>query len=204
MTEVIKEENPVSSEKAASILNRGGIIIYPTETLYGIGTDAMNQEAVRRVFAIKGREEDKPVPILIRDRYMFDEFAEIPELGNLLIDRFLPGPLTLVLKKKKDFPGIITAESEKVAMRISGHPFVKRLFESLSGPITSTSANLSGMGNVYDFKSVFETFNGKVELIVDSGTLQRSKGSTIVDLTVTPPSILREGDISRELLEEFF
>jgi len=204
LTEVIKEENPVSSEKAASILNRGGIIIYPTETLYGIGTDAMNQEAVRRVFAIKGREEDKPVPILIRDRYMFDEFAEIPELGNLLIDRFLPGPLTLVLKKKKDFPGIITAESEKVAMRISGHPFVKRLFESLSGPITSTSANLSGMGNVYDFKSVFETFNGKVELIVDSGTLQRSKGSTIVDLTVTPPSILREGDISRELLEEFF
>lgn len=204
MTEVIKEENPVSSEKAASILNRGGIIIYPTETLYGIGTDAMNQEAVRRVFAIKGREEDKPVPILIRDRYMFDEFAEIPELGNLLIDRFLPGPLTLVLKKKKDFPGIITAESEKVAMRISGHPFVKRLFESLSGPITSTSANLSGMGNVYDFKSVFETFNGKVELIVDSGTLQPSKGSTIVDLTVTPPSILREGDISRELLEEFF
>jgi len=204
LTEVIKEENPVSSEKAASILNRGGIIIYPTETLYGIGTDAMNQEAVRRVFAIKGREEDKPVPILIRDRYMFDEFAEIPELGNLLIDRFLPGPLTLVLKKKKDFPGIITAESEKVAMRISGHPFVKRLFESLSGPITSTSANLSGMGNVYDFKSVFETFNGKVELIVDSGTLQPSKGSTIVDLTVTPPSILREGDISRELLEEFF
>ncbi|MGH7900177.1 MAG: L-threonylcarbamoyladenylate synthase, partial [Thermodesulfobacteriota bacterium] len=85
-----------------------------------------------------------------------------------------------------------------------GHPFVKRLFESLSGPITSTSANLSGMGNVYDFKSVFETFNGKVELIVDSGTLQPSKGSTIVDLTVTPPSILREGDISRELLEEFF
>lgn len=204
MTELIKEENAVSSGKAASILNRGGIIIYPTETLYGIGTDAMNEESVRRVFEIKGRLEDNPVPILVRDKYMFDEFAEIPELGNLLIDRFLPGALTLVLKKKKDFPGIITAETDRVAIRISGHPFVRRLFKLVSRPITSTSANLSGMGNLYDFKSVFETFNGKVELIVDSGTLQLSKGSTIVDLSVSPPSILREGDISRELLEEFF
>ncbi len=204
MTQVIKEENPESSEKAALLIDCGGVIIYPTETLYGIGADAMNEESVRRVFEIKGRREDNPVPILVRDKNMMDELAVIPDVGHLLIDKFLPGPLTLVLKRKRDFPGIITAETDRVAIRISGHPFVRRLFKLISGPITSTSANISGVSNLLDFRSVFETFKGKVELIVDSGTLQPSKGSTIVDLTVSPPSILRGGDISRDLLEVFF
>jgi L-threonylcarbamoyladenylate synthase len=200
LTEIIKENNP---EKAASVLKRGGVIIYPTETLYGIGVFAENERAVEKIFDIKGRPEGKPIPILVKDKTMLDEFAEVTDEGSILIDKFLPGPLTLVFKEKRKLPGLISAGTGKIAVRISRHPFVKNLFELIDQPITSTSANISGNENLFDFKEIYETFKSKVELIVDSGTLPPSKGSTIVDLTTSPPLLIRGGDISKEELYNF-
>ncbi|HEX9667577.1 MAG TPA: L-threonylcarbamoyladenylate synthase [Thermodesulfobacteriota bacterium] len=204
MTEVIKEKNPESPAIAALMINNGGVVIYPTETLYGLGANALSEISVRRVFVTKGRPYGKPIPLLVRDIEMFREVAIVTEQASKLIRSFLPGPLTLVLDEKINFPGLITADTGKVAVRISNHPFVKQLFRYISQPLTSTSANISGGGNLYDIKGIYDAFNSKVDLIIDSGTLHPSKGSTVVDLTKSPPSIIREGEISRELIEEFF
>jgi L-threonylcarbamoyladenylate synthase len=204
LTEVIKEKNPESPAIAALMINNGGVVIYPTETLYGLGANALSEISVRRVFVTKGRPYGKPIPLLVRDIEMFREVAIVTEQASKLIRSFLPGPLTLVLDEKINFPGLITADTGKVAVRISNHPFVKQLFRYISQPLTSTSANISGGGNLYDIKGIYDAFNSKVDLIIDSGTLHPSKGSTVVDLTKSPPSIIREGEISRELIEEFF
>ncbi|MDA2917937.1 L-threonylcarbamoyladenylate synthase [Desulfobacterota bacterium AH_259_B03_O07] len=204
MTEIIKEEKPKSPQKAASVLNGGGVIIYPTDTLYGIGADAFDEQSVRNVFISKGRPVGNPIPILVKNEAMLREVGEVSEVASILIDKFLPGPLTVVLNEKEKFPPLVTAGTRKVAIRISSHPFVVRLFNLISRPITSSSANISGQDNIFDFNSVYKAFDTKVDLIIDSGTLDKSKGSTVVDLTVSPPIIVREGDISRKLIEEIF
>ncbi|MCI0453519.1 MAG: threonylcarbamoyl-AMP synthase, partial [Candidatus Dadabacteria bacterium] len=181
----------------------GGIIIYPTETLYGLGALAVYEDSVAKVFNIKGRLQGKPIPILVRDKEMLSEFAVVTDEAVRLIEKFLPGPLTLVLEQKRKLPYLISAGTGKIAIRISSHRFVKRLFDFLSDPITSTSANISGQENIFSFNEIYETFNSKVELIVDSGTLPRSKGSTVIDLTAKPAEIIREGDISGAILKEF-
>jgi L-threonylcarbamoyladenylate synthase len=203
LTEVIKEEKPESPKIAALIINNGGTIVYPTETLYGLGANALSEISVRRVFVVKGRPHGKPIPLLVKDIEMFDQIAYVTEQASKLIDRFLPGALTLVLNQKVKLPELITADTGKVAVRISSHPFVRRLFEYISQPLTATSANFSGRNNLYDINEVIDAFRSSVDLIIDSGSLQPSKGSTVVDLTQTPPSIIREGEISRELIEGF-
>ncbi|HSE83776.1 MAG TPA: L-threonylcarbamoyladenylate synthase [Thermodesulfobacteriota bacterium] len=203
MTQVIKEDNPESPQIASSILDKGGIIVYPTETLYGMGAIATNDESVKKIFEVKGRPHGKPIPILVRDRDMLAEFAEITEQAFVLIDKFLPGPLTLVLKEKKKLPALITAGTGKVAVRISRHPFVRQIFDLISEPLTSTSANISAGESLFSFDEIYKVFKDKVDLVIDSGNLPPSKGSTVVDLTVEPPAVVREGDISKEELKEY-
>jgi L-threonylcarbamoyladenylate synthase len=204
LTEVIKEENPESPKIAGSVINNGGIVVYPTETLYGLGANALSEISVRRVFDVKGRPDGKPIPVLVKDIEMFHQVADVTEQASKLIDRFLPGALTLVLNQKIKLPDLITAATGKVAVRISSHPFVKRLFEYISQPLTATSANISGRNDLFDINDIIDAFRSRVDLIIDSGSLHPSKGSTVVDLTKTPPSIIREGEISRELIEGFF
>jgi L-threonylcarbamoyladenylate synthase len=204
LTEVVKENNPESPQKAASVLREGEIIIYPTETLYGMGAIALNEESVKKIFKIKERSYGKPIPILVKDEEMLSRFVEVTEEASRLIDKFLPGPLTLVLRQKKNLPDLISAGTRKAAVRISNYPFVRRLFDFVSEPLTSTSANLSREGNLFNFDEIYRTFKGEVALIVDSGSLPQSRGSTVIDLTVKPPRIVREGDISKDVLKEFF
>lgn len=203
-TEVIKASDPEAPCKAAAVLEGGGIIVYPTETLYGIGATALNEKPVERVFEIKGRPYGKPIPILGRDKKMLEEVVEFNETAASLALNFWPGPLTLVLKDKGKLPGLITAGTGKAAVRVSAGSFVKSLFNVLETPLTSTSANPSGGENLLEFDHIYDTFNGKVELIIDSGNIPPSKGSTVVDATTTPPEIIREGDITTRKLEEFF
>lgn len=200
---VVKEENTDSPKIVASVLNNGGIIIYPTETLYGLGALAVDEESVNNIFSIKGRIHGNPIPILVRDKEMLSEYVVVTDEANRLIEKFLPGPLTLVLKEKKNLPHFISAGTGNIAIRISRHAFVRRLFDFLSKPITSTSANISGRENLLSFDEIYETFKSKVELIVDSGNIPQSKGSTVIDLTVKPALLIREGDISGERLKEF-
>lgn len=202
MTEIIKENDPESPRKASFVLKSGGVIVYPTETLYGVGAFATDENSVEKVFNVKGRFYGKPIPILVGNKEMLAAVAEVTGHASVLIDKFLPGPLTLILRQRWNLPGLITAGTGKVAVRISRHPFVTRLFDLIDEPLTSTSANISGDENLFSFDEVCKTFKNKVDLIVDSGNLPPSKGSTIVDLTVTPPAIVRAGDIGRHRLEE--
>jgi len=203
-TEVIGASDPEAPEKAASVLRNGGVVVYPTETLYGIGALATNETSVERVFEIKGRPPVSPIPVLGKDRGMLEEVAEFNDQARLLAEKFWPGPLTLVLKDKGKLPKLITAETGKIAVRVSAHMFVSKLFNELEGPLTSTSANPSGGGNLHNFINIYRTFNGHVELIIDSGNIPTSKGSTVVDVTTTPPEILRQGDLAISELKEFF
>jgi L-threonylcarbamoyladenylate synthase len=202
-TQVISADNPESAVKAARVLNDGGVIVYPTETLYGLGALASKNEAVERIFNIKGRPHGKPIPLLVKDKQMLSQIADQNKLVDPLSERFWPGRLTLILKLVSPLHELITSGTGKIALRISSHPFLQNLFDIIDEPLTSTSANLSGDQNLLDYKELFETFDGKVDLIVDSGNIPESRGSTIIDLTLDPPRILREGDIKTDILKEF-
>ncbi|MGB2691521.1 MAG: L-threonylcarbamoyladenylate synthase [Thermodesulfobacteriota bacterium] len=203
VTEVISASDHKSAEKAALILKKGGVIVYPTETLYGIGALASNNDAVERIFEIKGRPHGKPIPLLIKNLEMLSKIAEGSQLASAMAQEYWPGALTIILKQKAMLPGLITCGTGKIALRISAHPFLQSLFDLIEEPLTSTSANISGDSNISDSEELFETFNGKVDLIVDSGKIPESRGSTIVDLTLDPPQVLREGDINSAILKEF-
>lgn len=203
MTEVIKAEAPGAPGRAAGVLESGGVIVYPTETLYGIGALVTSGGAVERIFDIKGRPKAMPIPVLVRDLEMVKAIAEPTPAAERLAERFWPGALTIILKVSGELDPIITAGTGNVAVRISAHPFVKALFEYIDIPLTSTSANPSGAGNILESDYIYDAFRDKVELIIDSGTIPPSKGSTIVDLTTASPRIVREGDLSSRELEEY-
>lgn len=203
VTEVISASDHESAEKAALILNQGGVIVYPTETLYGIGALASNNDAVERIFEIKGRPHGKPIPLLIKNLEMLSTIAEGSQLASSMAEEYWPGALTIILKLKETLPELITCGTGKIALRISAHPFLQSLFGLIEEPLTSTSANISNGPNLSDPQELFETFNGKVDLIVDSGKIPESRGSTIIDLTLDPPQVLREGDINSAILKEF-
>ena len=177
--------------------------MYPTETLYGIAALAFDERAVDRVFEIKGRPKDMPIALLVRDLNMLSAVAEVNDRALALVENFWPGALTLVLNEKGDLPGLITAGTGKVAVRISGHHFVKALFNHLNQPITSTSANVSGEGNLTNFDDIQRVLGKRVDLIIDSGNIPPSVGSTVLDVTVNPPEILRPGEIKEEEIKEY-
>ncbi len=202
MTLVVKASDPSSVSVTADIIIDGGVVVYPTDTLYGLGASAVSPHSVEKIFDIKGREPNNPIPILTRDREMIENYFELTGTALSLIDRFLPGPLTIVLRPKVDFPTQVSANTGKIGVRISAHPFVQSLFKEIDFPITSTSANPSGQSNIFDFSELKKAFESKVDLIVDSGNIPASKGSTVLDLTQIPPLMLREGEIKRDTLEE--
>lgn len=203
MADVIKSHNLDSGKIAADALTGGGVVVYPTETLYGIAAPAFDERAVDRVFEIKGRHKDMPIPLLVRDLDMLASIAEVNDTALVLAKNFWPGALTLILNEKGNLPGVITAGTGKVAVRISGHDFVKNLFNYFNQPITSTSANVSGGGDLTNSDDIQREFGTRVDLIIDSGNIPPSKGSTILDLTVNPPEILRPGDIKEEEIKEY-
>ncbi len=202
MTKIFKVKNKETPNKAADCLNKNGVIIYPTETLYGIGCLAFNSESCKRILEIKNRPENKGMILLVRDKKMLEKYFKIR--GKYLKEYInTKKPLTLILESKVDFPAAIVGENKNIAVRISKNPFVKQLFNYIDEPLTSTSANISGKSNSNDFKDIYKGLINKVDLIVDSGSLPPSLGSTILDLTQTPPKVLREGDLTKDELKEF-
>ena len=202
MTEVLNINNPHAAKTASEVLNEGGVIVYPTETLYGIAVRALDKTAADKVFEIKGRPKNMPIPVLLRDRDMLGMIAEFNEKASILAEKFWPGALTIIVKEKGVLPEVITAGTGKIALRISRNSFVQALFEHFDEPITSTSANVSGGGNLTLINEIKKEFIGKVDLIIDSGNIPSSLGSTIVDVTVNPPEIIRAGDIKEEEIME--
>ena len=203
-TEVIKAGDPLAAGKAARAVCGGAVIVYPTETLYGIGGLALNRGAARRTSDIKRRPPGKPFPVLVRDVEMLSRYFTVTDRQAAAYERMLPLPLTLVLRPKR--PGAFPPETSKngaTAARVSRGEFVRRLFELIDEPLISSSANISGGPGVKDGQDAERVFGGGVELIVDSGNLPPSEGSAIVSLAGEKPEILRSGDLGPEQLGEF-
>lgn len=192
-------KNKASIDHAVQILREGGVIIYPTETFYALGADAFNRNAVSSVFKLKGRRRDKTLPLIISDRKMLELLSvEINQTALKLMDAFWPGALTILFKVKKTFPEGIVSENNKIALRISSNPISTEIVVLLGRPITATSANLSGGKSPRTISEIPEELRRSVEFIIDGGELGGWKGSTIVDSTVSPPQIIREGEIPTE------
>lgn len=190
-------------ERGISILKQGGIVAFPTDTVYGLGACANIRQAVERIYRVKERPQNKALPLLLAHTSQISEVAEpVPQIAWLLADKFLPGALTIVLYKSNSVPDIITAGGKTIAVRIPAHPIPVALAEGLQAPIVGTSANLSGKPSVLTADEVYSQLGDKIDLVIDGGRCPGGRESTIVDITGEVPVILREGAISREELEK--
>ncbi|MBI5226614.1 threonylcarbamoyl-AMP synthase [Candidatus Micrarchaeota archaeon] len=183
---------------ASDTLSVGGLVIMPTETAYGIAADATNDDAVRRVFEAKQRPLERSLPIMVSDRYMIEEYAELSALARHLMHSFMPGPLSLVvpLKVNSGLASSVSGSSNGISFRIPGNDFARAIVAELGKPVTTTSANISGEGTLYAADEVRAAFLEKVDLILDQGNLAPVQPSTIVDLLGDTPKIIRQGPIS--------
>jgi L-threonylcarbamoyladenylate synthase len=182
--------------RAASALRQGEIIAYPTETLYGLGADPFREEAIERLYRLKGRPSSMPVSILVKDVAMLHEVAaDLPEQARRLVEAFLPGPLTLVLRARPHLPCRLTAGTGKIGVRISAYPLIGHLFSRYPAPITTTSANPTGKPDARDAGEVLSYFPRGIDCILDAGPVIGGVGSTVVEVTAEGPKILREGAI---------
>lgn len=198
MTQIIRTDpqqpSPQSLISAVEILRAGGVVVYPTETFYGLGVDALNQKAIKKVFTIKGRSFAQPLLILIPEQdYLPRYVTEVSEKARRLMEHFWPGPLTMVFSASPQLPSILTAGTKKIAIRISPHPIARALTSAFAGPLTSTSANISGEQSPATAKEVFSHLGGMIDLIIDGGKTPGQMPSTIVDVTFSPPQLVREG-----------
>lgn len=202
MTELVRKDDPGVVAKVRQCFENGGVVVYPTETLYGIGCLAFDEKACARIAEIKRRSQSKGLIVLVKDEEMLEEHFRVPD-GMRERYRRRQKPVTLILEPKSPFPKEVSGGRNTVAVRISSSPFVKKLFEVVKQPVTSTSANISGRGGAISFAEVVEDFAGTVDVIVNSGDLASSKGSAIVNPTTDPPEIVRMGDFSEDEMEEF-
>lgn len=184
---------------AAELIRAGKVVAFPTETVYGLGADALNPDAVRAIFAAKGRPADNPLIVHIADRKdLLMIAAWLPACAAPLIDRFMPGPLTLILPRAKMVPDVVTAGLDTVAVRIPEHPVARRLIELAGVPIAAPSANRSGRPSPTTAAHVLEDLDGVIPLIVDGGACCFGLESTVLDITGPIPVILRPGAVSAE------
>ncbi len=189
-------------EQGVSILKQGGIVAFPTDTVYGLGAGISLAPAVKRVYQVKKRPRSMPLPLLLADVSQIGDVAKVvPPVAWLLAEKFLPGALTLVLAKSESVPDVITGKAKTVAVRVPAHPIPIALVQGLGIPIVGTSANLSGQPSALTADDVRNQLGNKVDLIIDGGRCPGGEESTIVDLTGETPVILREGAISREELQ---
>jgi L-threonylcarbamoyladenylate synthase len=184
--------------EASSILRAGGIIAYPTETFYGLGADGLNEEAVKRIFLIKGRNFKNPISVIIGDANDVRGLVEeIPAFALHLMERFWPGALTIIFKASPDVSHLLASGTGKIGIRLSSHPVATALAKKLGHPITATSANLSGKDECTRADEVVQGIGDQIDAVIDGGQTPGGSGSTIIDVTTDPPAILREGVISR-------
>jgi len=190
-------------ERAAEILREGRVMAFPTETFYGLGADAKNETAVKKIFRIKGREFNNPIPIIIGTREELGGLVEeIPEAAQRLISVFWPGPLTLVFRASKAVSPRLTANTGLIGIRISSHPIARMLAQALGAPLTATSANLSGETECTTARQVVHSIGPFIDGIIDGDKTPGHKGSTVINIAVSPPRILRIGVISENEIKE--
>ncbi|HYJ16518.1 MAG TPA: L-threonylcarbamoyladenylate synthase, partial [Candidatus Limnocylindria bacterium] len=181
---------------------RGEVIVFPTETLYGLGADALNFSAVENVFHLKGRDPDNPLPVLVADRIMLDSLVvKVSPLAEKLMGHFWPGPLTLVLPARDDIPRPLVNANGGIGVRVSSQPIATQLVRLLGHPLTATSANPSGQPGAHTVVEAKNYFSAKITVYIDGGELTSPTGSTVAAVEKNKLRIIRAGEISREALE---
>lgn len=190
-------------DRGISILKRGGIVAFPTDTVYGLGACANLHQAVERVYQVKERPRNMALPLLLAHTLQISEVAEpVPPIAWLLARKFFPGALTIVLHKSNSVLDIITGGGITVAVRVPAHPIPIALADGLGMPVVGTSANLSGKPSALTADEVYSQFGDKIDLVIDGGRCPGGREATIVDVTGETPVVLREGAISREELKQ--
>ena len=189
-------------EQAADILRRGGLLAIPTETVYGLGADGLNADAVRHIFEAKGRPQDNPLILHIPDASWLARYCkDVPETAYRLAGRFWPGPLTMILPKADCVPLVTTGGLDTVGMRCPDHAVTRAIIAASGVPVAAPSANTSGRPSCTTAAHVREDMDGKIDGVVDGGPCRVGVESTIIDLTCTPPRLLRPGGLPLESLE---
>ena len=189
--------------RAAEVIRAGGLVAFPTETVYGLGADALNEEAVRKIFLAKERPPDDPLIVHIAFAQQLAQLArQVPQRAWDLAEKFWPGPLTLVLPKTDRVPAVTTGGLDTVAVRMPSHPVAKRLMELSAVPIAAPSANRFGRPSSTTAQHVWEDLAGRIDLIVDGGPTPIGVESTVLDLTQEPPMVLRPGGVTLEELRK--
>jgi len=198
------QPSPGDVAKAIEILKNGGVIAMPTDTVYCLAAGLEYPEAIGRIFDIKGRATTKALPLLVADAIQMWQVAELDSLAEILIRRFMPGGLTLILPKKSIVPDVVTGGRSSVAVRIPGHTLALYIIKAVGMPLTGTSANLSGLGSVCEASDVRTQLGDRVDMVLDGGRCPGGVESTIVDLTTPKPTIVRQGAIPKAELETYY
>jgi L-threonylcarbamoyladenylate synthase len=185
----------VAIADAARVLAAGGIVAFPTETFYGLGVAALDAVAVRALVALKGRPESRPILVLVDDPARIEAFAVLTSSARALIARHWPGALTLVLPARAPLPTEVTAGTGTIGVRHPGHPVARALAAAFGAPVTAPSANLTGETPPTTAAAVLAVFDGRIDLVLDAGPTAGGLPSTVLDVTVDPPRVLREGAV---------
>jgi L-threonylcarbamoyladenylate synthase len=202
MVRILKAEAEGTLAEAIAVLKGGGLVAYPSDTVYGLWAAASDERAVARVFAVKGRLSEKALPLLLAGvEGMAPLCAEVSPIAKLLTERFWPGPLTLVLRRSPAFQSAALGGGENVGLRVPDHHFLRQLIRALGEPITGTSANRSGRPSCRTPREVQRHLRDAVDLIIDGGPSRIGQESTVIDITESTPVIVRTGALSREEIE---
>ncbi|MBE7091930.1 MAG: threonylcarbamoyl-AMP synthase [Clostridiales bacterium] len=203
MTTELLKINKDSLKKAAELIKQGQIVAFPTETVYGLGADVFNENAVKSIFVAKGRPDDNPLIVHVAKKEDIKKVArEIPLSAQLLIDKFMPGPITIVLPKRKEIPDCVTGNMDTVGIRIPEHIGAREFIEACGCPIPAPSANSSGKPSPTSAMHVFDDLEGKIPLILDGGDCDKGVESTVISLCTKTPLLLRPGVITYEMLTD--
>ncbi len=202
-TVIKKADDPAAIAEAGEIIKRGGLVAFPTETVYGLGADAFNRTAAKKIYEAKGRPSDNPLIVHITNRDALDTVAgRIPPKAERMAEKFWPGPLTMIFDKTESVPYETTGGLDTVAVRMPGNKAARDFIDAAGGFIAAPSANTSGRPSPTTAQHVKEDMDGVIDMILDGGPVEIGVESTILDMTVDPPVILRPGAVTREMIRE--
>lgn len=202
MEQYINMKNNLNYDKLkepAQIIKKGGIVIFPTETVYGIGTNGLDENAIKKLYEVKQRPLNKPISLLVNNIEMVEKIAKnITELEYKLMERFFPGPLTIILEKRDIIPDILTSNTNTIGIRMPSGEIAKKLIEFAGVPIATSSSNISGRPSGTNITDIKKDFEGKVDCFIDNGESELGIPSTVIRIIDNIPHILRQGAISEE------
>ena len=203
MTKILQPTDAEIIEEG-KLIRQGGLVVFPTETVYGLGADGLSSDAVKAIFKAKGRPSDNPLILHVSDMEMAEKIGYINENAKKIMKEFWPGPITVIVKKKEIVPAEVTAGLGTVAIRMPKNTVARKLIEAAAVPIAAPSANLSGKPSPTAFRHAFDDMNGRVDIIIDGGDCDIGIESTVVDTTSEKVTVLRPGGVTAEMLKELF